>query len=198
MRIVMITYEYIKEQDTKNIKMLESDLEGLKDVVKESNKKAYEILFETHHDSLHYPYKIEDVCKRLGLRIERTNMISHSGHINIQEKTIYINNQDSKDKQRFTIAHELGHYVFNNSNIKNRNANKYYTEEEKAEERLCNTFAGILLLPKIAIDEFFKIYKENTKDYGLYPPISTLSKYFKVPQRAVVIRLSILGFYIKE
>lgn len=53
---------------------------------------------------------------------------------------IVIGNHRPGDRQRFTLAHELGHLLLRDLLSKNLN-----------EEACCNRFAGALLLPKIAI-----------------------------------------------
>lgn len=55
---------------------------------------------------------------------------------------IVISNKWSGDRQRFTMAHELGHLILNG---------KLSKELEKDEEQACNRFAGAFLLPDEAI-----------------------------------------------
>ena len=58
-------------------------------------------------------------------------------------------------RQRFTIAHELGHLVLNINN------------EELDQEKLCNRFASALLMPKEAVINEFGISRRNINFFEL-------------------------------
>lgn len=60
------------------------------------------------------------------------------------EPVVVISNNWPGDRQRFTLAHELGHLIFQNSLPKD-------IEEEKA----CNRFAGSFIFPKPAVQQEF-------------------------------------------
>ena len=85
------------------------------------------------------------------------------------------------ERQRFTIAHELGHLVLN---IKDDNLD---------EEKLCNKFASALLIPKEAIINEFGISRNNISFYEL----RAFKQEYKVSMAAIVYRLKELGI-IKE
>lgn len=53
---------------------------------------------------------------------------------------IVINDNDPGDRQRFTLAHELAHLIFNNK-----------LNEDMDEENACNVFAGAFLFPKESV-----------------------------------------------
>ena len=58
-----------------------------------------------------------------------------------------------KPRARFTLAHELGHYVLNHPGTLRRNANKavYVNAELKGYEREADVFASYLLAPSEAV-----------------------------------------------
>jgi len=85
------------------------------------------------------------------------------------------------ERQRFTIAHELGHLVLN---IKDDNLD---------EEKLCNKFASALLMPKEAIINEFGISRNNISFYEL----RAFKQEYKVSMAAIVYRLKELEI-IKE
>lgn len=85
------------------------------------------------------------------------------------------------ERQRFTIAHELGHLVLN---IKDDNLD---------EEKMCNKFASALLMPKEAIINEFGISRNNISFYEL----RAFKQEYKVSMAAIVYRLKELGI-IKE
>ncbi|WP_103649807.1 ImmA/IrrE family metallo-endopeptidase [Campylobacter concisus] len=99
------------------------------------------------------------------------------------EKTIYINNNDSPERQRFTIAHEIGHILLHH--IKNdeyfvdyRNKERYDSKEFEADN-----FAANLLMPK---DKSIDVW-QRTHD------VDDFAKIMKVSRAAASIRLMNLG-----
>lgn len=86
---------------------------------------------------------------------------------------------DIKDgaRQRFTIAHELGHLVLNINN------------DELDEEKLCNRFASALLMPKEAIINEFGYSRGNIRFFEL----TAFKNEFKVSYTAIVYRLKDLN-----
>ena len=80
-------------------------------------------------------------------------------------------------RQRFTIAHELGHLVLN---ILDNNLN---------EEKLCNKFAGALLMPKVAVINEFGEFRHSISYYEL----KVFKLEYKVSMSAIVYRLKELN-----
>ena len=80
-------------------------------------------------------------------------------------------------RQRFTIAHELGHLILNINN------------DELDEERLCNRFASSLLMPKEAIINEFGYSRRNINFFEL----TAFKNEFKVSYTAIVYRLKDLN-----
>ena len=80
-------------------------------------------------------------------------------------------------RQRFTIAHELGHLILNINN------------DELDEERLCNRFASALLMPKEAIINEFGYSRGNINFFEL----TAFKNEFKVSYTAIVYRLKDLN-----
>ncbi|MBE6140644.1 MAG: ImmA/IrrE family metallo-endopeptidase [Firmicutes bacterium] len=76
-------------------------------------------------------------------------------------------------RQRFTIAHELGHLVLN------------IIDEELDEEKLCNRFASALLMPKEAVINEFGISRGKINFFELI----AFRNEFKVSYAAIVYRL---------
>ena len=80
-------------------------------------------------------------------------------------------------RQRFTIAHELGHLILNINN------------NELDEERMCNRFASALLMPKEAIINEFGYSRGNINFFEL----TAFKNEFKVSYTAIVYRLKDLN-----
>ena len=80
-------------------------------------------------------------------------------------------------RQRFTIAHELGHLVLNINN------------DKLDEEKLCNRFASALLMPKEAIINEFGYSRGNINFFEL----TAFKNEFKVSYSAIIYRLKDLN-----
>lgn len=84
---------------------------------------------------------------------------------------------DDGARQRFTIAHELGHLVLD---IKN---------SELDEEKICNRFASSLLMPKDAVIKEFGANRDRISFFELI----AFKKEYKVSMQAIIYRLKDLG-----
>lgn len=101
------------------------------------------------------------------------------------DKTIYLNTEDSSERQNFTLAHELAHYFLdhkpNEYGVNWRNSQYMATKPEKEQEADC--FAAELLMPTNLIR---KVQKElELKDID----IVALSKLFGVSSSAMRYRM---------
>jgi Zn-dependent peptidase ImmA (M78 family) len=66
---------------------------------------------------------------------------------------IYVNNSAAKERQIFTLFHELGHLLFHTSGIDFRSDElfSHLRGEARQIEVLCNRFAGVFLVPEDAL-----------------------------------------------
>lgn len=104
---------------------------------------------------------------------------------------IYVNKKHSKKRQRFTIAHELGHFFaddsFDGEISDDENLMKYRKENSENEDEIsANHFASQLLMPKHAIDYMIKNKIATT--------IEELAERFNVSLSAMNFRLIALGY----
>ena len=90
---------------------------------------------------------------------------------------IVLLNDIDGERQRFTIAHELGHLVLN---VKDNNLN---------EEKMCNKFASSLLMPKGAVIHEFGLSRNNLSFYEL----RVFKNEYKVSMAAILYRLKELN-----
>lgn len=96
---------------------------------------------------------------------------------------ILVNKDDLKVRQRFTIAHELGHFFLHKDILKNDEIHidiMYRMTNEQEQE--VDYFAGALLMNKTILEN---LHKENT--------IAELAELFNVSVSAMTVRLDILG-----
>lgn len=152
---------------------------------------------------LKLPINIEEIINILGIKIKKVpdfRRVKVTGSIKLEngEPIIWINplmNQ-SEERERFTLAHELGHFIrhmltgakhqdgFEDDNIEfNRDNNWNHLEME------ANNFAASLLMPIEKVKEL----AEETNEYPKEKQLDILSKKFKVSKTAMKYRLQKLG-----
>lgn len=110
------------------------------------------------------------------------------------DKVIIVNGQDSIGHQRFTIAHELAHYIFDAIEDEEYYEAYYRTDEEitkKIKEYRANKFAANLLMPEDIFRRKYYELLERFKDIDLVK--SALTVVFKVSYTAVDKRFDELG-----
>lgn len=150
--------------------------------------------------SQEFPIPIVKIMKELNFLVGTQELEDNlSGYIvidNVVEKKfgkdrlICVNSKDSLGHQRFTIAHELAHFIFDYKPTENNLEyyNTYKTDDEDDEiERRANKFAANLLMPE---DEFKRKYNELKNDDEKY---IKLVEYFEVSRRAIDRRIVELG-----
>lgn len=83
-----------------------------------------------------------------------------AGFIDLERNKIVVNADDPPTRQRFTIAHELGHYILHKKFVENK---KKYTVllrkplkdlDYSPEEKEANCFAATLLVPKKLLQNY--------------------------------------------
>ena len=163
------------------------------------------------------PVRIEDIVAAFEIRLEPFNQtqeqiadlrnaIKHTKSDNIlwdidngmitydEEEEVFVihyNNQKPRTRQRFTIAHELAHFLVHREEIvKNghlaRGKTSGYTNGKEAQ---ANFLAAEILMPMDKIKEKVKEIKE-TQGTNDSVPIAKIAKEFEVSAQAMEIRLS--------
>ncbi len=149
-------------------------------------------------------FNIESLCKKLGINVIAENFNDDiSGLFVASDKMPIIsynkNEKDNQNRVRFTIAHELGHYILHSKEqpifidkqpkVMYRNANS--TTGELHKEREANAFAASLLMPRQLIRDEINTAPNSSDD-----AIEYLAKRFKVSEQAMSYRLANLGYDI--
>lgn len=152
------------------------------------------------------PVEIISLCKNMGFNVYRQTL-PHDvcGYIAIDgdmkemfgtDRIISVNIVESAKRRRFTVAHELGHYLFNFDPAKNITFYNAFERDHKADEETlpdeeaCNRFAAELLMPREAFTKAYE--KASIKFVGPdanYNIVQQLSEDFLVPPKAVKRRL---------
>ncbi|MDO5769293.1 MAG: ImmA/IrrE family metallo-endopeptidase [Psychrobacter sp.] len=100
--------------------------------------------------------------------------------------TCTVNINHHRNRQRFTLAHELGHFVLEHGE-KSDNSQTLYRQNNHTDpvEIEANNFAAELLMPKTAISILIR-----EESFG----ISELAEWFEVSEQAMYFRLKNLGW----
>jgi Zn-dependent peptidase ImmA (M78 family) len=145
------------------------------------------------------PTPVEKVAKRLGAQV-RFSPFDHelSGMIYVKDGVpiIGVNSLHHPNRQRFTIAHELGHLQLHRPMItSNVHVDRSFpalmrdprsaTGTERVEIE-ANRFAAELLMPRKLIEQALAARQFDIDDDG---PIDELAKRFRVSKQAVEYRI---------
>lgn len=107
------------------------------------------------------------------------------------DKILLINPDESLEHQRFTIAHELAHYLFDFNERRDSFYIDFYRTEDtyiNKRERRASRFAAALLMPK---DSFVERYHElQDEKKTKYEIVSQLAKNFIVSVKAIDLRIT--------
>lgn len=136
------------------------------------------------------PIPIEDVARALDIHISRAPSAEFSGLL-IRKNgraLIGINSGEAPVRQRFTIAHEIGHFVLHPQ--KDAFVD-FRTERGKGEakpprERHADMFAAALLMPRTSLlKDFRRLAKNGFSDHIT----ATLARQYAVSEEAMRFRL---------
>jgi len=145
------------------------------------------------------PIDVLDLAIKLGVRVEAESFEDDiSGLFVIKNKRPYIcyNKNQGKSRVRFTIAHELGHYILHSKTkplFIDRNKKVLYRDFNSSTgelklEREANTFAASLLMPKFLIEAELENKNEEIDI------VKSLSEKFNVSSQAMSFRLANLDY----
>jgi len=145
------------------------------------------------------PIKVEDIAKSEGLKVVPYPLEdSVSGLLVIEngQGIIGYNQNESRVRRRFTIAHELGHFILHRDKANlfvdkqfkvYRSQNSSTDATKQAYEKEANAFAASLLMPEqLIIKEVEKTKIDMANEEGL----KQLAKIFDVSSIAMSYRIS--------
>jgi len=151
------------------------------------------------------PVDVEKVAERLRLKLVYMNLGDDVSGLLISKgdsSVIAVQETNHPNRQRFTIAHEIGHFFLRHQFdpgehvhvdrghlITPRNSRSSTGADPKEIE--ANQFAACLLMPSSLLSRRINEFKaESLRDYH----VSKLAEEFEVSEQAMTIRLSTLGY----
>ena len=185
---------------------------GSSDIMKTLNKyldnDVKELLDKKNLNYENFPINIgnpeidvEKIARELGCKIEHKFLISKAGTHDYETSIITVNALDPVYRQRFTIAHEIGHKVYNHKGIRNRTTQDQIdaisqNEESRLDvliERQANSFASKLLMPKKLLTEVKNKLEDNKEIRSDRQRIIKLAEKFNVSYIAMEYRLGAIN-----
>lgn len=143
------------------------------------------------------PVDVISIAKNYGIKAYSAELNNEvSGAIKYDDKSkkfeIIVNKNNPGVRQRFTIAHELGHYFLHRDILKNSDIHidtlyRVVTQmdhQTKEQEKEVDYFAGALLMNRKVIEKLIENYS-----------IEEMAQIFDVSYSAMTVRLDILGLF---
>ncbi len=140
----------------------------------------------------HFPVKLGALAKELGLIVKLSTMKpGQSGQIskNNGQYVIRINRHETRERQRFTLAHEISHFLLHKDFIDDQGSITdnvlYRSRAPEQKEFEANRLAAELVMPR-------KLVETALSELGEIPSdeiIGFMAEKFKVSEAAMEIRL---------
>lgn len=171
-----------------------------------ANMRSKDILKKLEYTTA--PFDPFEIANKMGVKVdttldwEKVEKIK-DGQILVSngEPIIWINPLRPENRKKFTLAHELGHLVYDvlpnfekNADTQNNNLIKHYRNDNQGPiETRANSFAAGLLMPIFAINDAVKEISKKDPEAKTDDYINGLASIFEVSKQAVIIRLKSLG-----
>ncbi|MCX8016832.1 MAG: ImmA/IrrE family metallo-endopeptidase [Rhodocyclaceae bacterium] len=137
------------------------------------------------------PVDVHAIASRMGLEV-RSGALEESGRIELigELPRITVNANEAWVRQRFTVAHELGHWALGHLRHGQRlfrDAPASFTLAAGGQEREANAFAAAILMPADAL--------RFVMQEGVAETLEGLARMFDVSQAAMHWRVHNLGLF---
>jgi Zn-dependent peptidase ImmA (M78 family) len=147
------------------------------------------------------PVNVNEICEELNIEIVQYDFtkleeqfkhpISGALVLNAENnsKQIFVNKNDSSQRKRFTIAHELGHYILHQDTDTGfgKGVNVSFRALKNQVEREADNYAANLLMNNESIRKYY--------DVMVFKLLTEISDNFNVSKQAMAYKLDTLGLY---
>ena len=144
------------------------------------------------------PVNVDALARQFDLRVRRHPMADNlAGMLTWSENgwTVTVNSNHAESRQRFTLAHEIGHFLLHRDRLeRGTNDTNGYTVTAEADgyndridahaEQEANQFATALLMPEERVADVCRAFRCNDAE-----PVARL---FKVSAHAMTVRMAYL------
>jgi Zn-dependent peptidase ImmA (M78 family) len=152
------------------------------------------------------PINVENLAQRVGAAITFEPFKEDLSGVLVKEKgrtVIGVNSAHPKTRQRFTIAHELGHLrlrhkgeLFVDQTVMKRDARA--SQAIDPQEIEANKFAAELLMPEKLVVETMQRLQDQRNALSPGELIAKLAEEFQVSSQAMEYRLTNLGMFMPQ
>jgi Zn-dependent peptidase ImmA (M78 family) len=151
---------------------------------------AARALLSKHWDG-RLPVDLDAIATAEGLIVQRLGLFEEfdvSGEYLKTAREIRVNERESRVRQRFTLAHELGHYALGHEDAPRDTLEAFSSRAVDPQERAANQFAAELLMPSSAVAKLVQS--------GSFKSVDELAKAFNVSNVAMTYRINNLGLLV--
>lgn len=139
------------------------------------------------------PVDVLEAARRLGVHVFSAKLADKVSGVLLRDPSygsesgfvIFVDSDEPSYRQRFTAAHELGHFVLHRDSVGERNEDNYLLRSENMsnqQEVEANKFAAALLMPMDLIEQQMELGNST---------VSGLANEFGVSPTAMSIRLGL-------
>ena len=133
---------------------------------------------------------VYDLAERLGIEVRFTDIPSMEGMLYCNpEPIIIVTSLRPSGRRSFTCAHELGHFHYEHGTTVDKLVGKSPKIGFDSKEFIADSFAGALLMPKMAVQRAFALRNWSIES-STPGQIYTVSNYFGVGYSTLVHHLS--------
>lgn len=143
-------------------------------------------IIRTHQQQA--PVRVSELAKALGIEVKSADLkMGVSGELKRSEAgswVIRVNRHENKRRQRFTVAHEIAHYILHRDQIGSGLTDDtfYRSGLSEAKEWEANKLAAEILMP-------WPLIRQATEDGGKTP--AEIAEELNVSEAAIKIRLGL-------
>lgn len=158
--------------------------------------RGYSTTLEEHQDFA--PIRLTDLARAFGVPVKAATLAPGiSGEIRPDESggfVIKVNRHDPKRRQRFSVAHELSHFLLHRDQIGDGITDDvlYRSSLSDRREAEANRLAADILMPDALVREHIEAAHEK----GVGDIVIYLADVFAVSEAAMRIKLENLGVYV--
>lgn len=159
------------------------------------------------------PVDVDKLAEFLSINVDKSFSFekTHCGEISLTKDgsvNVWINNITSPNRQRFTLAHEIGHYVNDLIPALEKHQEQEFIDDETTLKRSglqlraeyqANDYAAKLLMPKELVIESAQVVIDQIKartgneQVARSEFVRAMASFFHVSEQAMEIRLKVVG-----
>lgn len=160
--------------------------------VQDAARQARAVIAKSKFDTI--PVPVEKIARSRGITVQNIHLddeLSGMSFIKDGVAVIVVNAGHHPNRQRFTLAHELGHHVLHYEYLQNNvhvdkvvlHRNQKSSDGSDQKEIQANAFAAELLMPLNKIRQFKEIDINNENE------LMAVARLFKVSATAITFRI---------